>query len=66
MSELGYHADVTGIAAGLQRDHGHHARDVAFDNVRQHMRAGAWKHCAMWLRVANRLAADHLPHGISH
>lgn len=66
MSDLGYHADVKGIAAGLERDHGRLARDVAFENVRQHMREGAWKHCAMWLRVANRLAPENLAREVNH
>jgi len=41
----------------LVKAHGQKARDVAIDTVNRHVQVSAWKQCAMWLQVVNRLSA---------
>ncbi len=61
MTEPQYQTDVTGLADDLRRAHGAAAFDFAVGEARQHIDRSAWKHCAMWLQVANKLgaAAEH-------
>jgi len=62
MNDPLYRADIGGLADELRRTHGPQALDFAVQTVKQHMRTSAWKNCAMWLQVVNRLnvaAAGH-------
>ncbi len=56
MADPLYRADVDALADELRRAHGSRALDVAVLTAKQHLAAAAWKHCALWLQVVNRLA----------
>lgn len=61
MADPQYRTDVTALADELRRTHGPSALDFAVQNARQYLRSAAWKHCAMWLQVVNRLTAAEPP-----
>ena len=50
-----YRADINQLADELRRTHGGAALDYAISTMRQHLGASAWKNCAMWLQIVNRL-----------
>ena len=51
-----YRADIDSMAAELQRAHGADALEIAVQTAKQHLSSAAWKSCAMWLQVVNRLS----------
>jgi hypothetical protein len=55
-----YRTDVAALAEELRREHGADAFDVAVKNAREHLDSAAWKNCALWLQVVNRLSAPQL------
>ncbi len=57
MTEPQYRADIDTLADDLRRTHGTHALEFAVQTVKQHVQSSAWKNCAMWLQVVNRLNA---------
>jgi hypothetical protein len=58
MADPLYRADVGALADELRRAHGNGALDVAVQTAKKHLAAAAWKHCALWLQVVNRLSAQ--------
>ncbi len=50
-----YQANISALADELQRTHGGEALDYAIGRMRQHLGASAWKNCALWLQIVNRL-----------
>ena len=50
-----YRADIVSLADELRRTHGAAALDIAVATAKQHLSTAAWKSCAMWLQVVNRL-----------
>jgi len=61
MADPQYRTDVTALAEELRQKHGASALDVAVQTARQHLRSAAWKNCALWLQVVNRLTAAENP-----
>ena len=57
MADPLYRADVDALADELRRAHGAGALDVAIQTAKQHLASAAWKNCALWLQVVNRLSA---------
>jgi hypothetical protein len=57
MADPQYRTDVSALVEEVRRTHGASALDFAAQTARQHLRSAAWKHCAMWLQVVNRLTA---------
>lgn len=57
MADPQYRADIGALAEELRRTHGTLALDFAAQTAKHHLRSAAWKHCAMWLQVVNRLTA---------
>jgi hypothetical protein len=57
MSDPLYRTDVDALAEELRRTHGQSAFDFAVSTAKEHLHAAAWKHCALWLQVVNRLNA---------
>lgn len=57
MADPTYCTDVDALANELRRVHGASAFEVAVSTAKDHLRAAAWKHCALWLQVVNRLGA---------
>jgi hypothetical protein len=55
-----YRADIAALAEDLRRKHGAQAYDVAVKTAREYLGNAAWKNCAMWLQVVNRLNAPQL------
>lgn len=55
MADPMYRSDIEGLAEELRRMHGSQAFDVAVLTAKQHLQSAAWKHCALWLQVVNRL-----------
>jgi len=55
MADPYYRSDINGIVDHLRRAHGDGAFDVAVNTVKQHLESAAWKQCALWLQVVNRL-----------
>ncbi len=55
MPDPNYQPDVKTLAEELSQTYGPGAFEVAVEAVRTHMQASAWKHCALWLQVVNRL-----------
>jgi hypothetical protein len=55
LAEPPYRADVAALAEDLKREHGPAAFDVAVETARHHLGSSAWKNCALWLQVVNRL-----------
>lgn len=55
MADPFYRSDVDALAEELRRNHGAQAFDVAVQTAKQHLNSAAWKHCALWLQVVNRL-----------
>ena len=55
MAEPIYRTDIDALANELRCRHGAGAFDVAVTTVKEHLDAAAWKHCALWLQVVNRL-----------
>ena len=62
MSEPQYQADVNGLASELRRAHGTAALEFAVRTAKEHIERSAWKDCAMWLQVVNRLNGGHPAH----
>ena len=58
MADPQYRADITALADEVRRAHGPSALDFAAQTAKQHLRSAAWKSCAMWLQVVNRLSAE--------
>jgi hypothetical protein len=58
MADPQYRADVTALADEVRRAHGAMALDFAAQTAKQHLRSAAWKNCALWLQVVNRLSAE--------
>ncbi len=56
MADPQYCTDINALAEELCRTHGTRALDVAIATAKEHLRAAAWKHGAVWLRVANKLS----------
>ena len=56
MADPQYRTDINGMIEDLRRTHGAGALDVAVQAVKQHLNAAAWKNCALWLQVVNRLS----------
>jgi hypothetical protein len=50
-----YRDDVDALAEELRRTHGAGALDAAISTAKQHLNSAAWKNCALWLQVVNRL-----------
>ena len=50
-----YQANIDALAAEVRRSHGNGALDYAIARLRQHLGASAWKSCALWLQIVNRL-----------
>ena len=61
MADPQYRTDITALADELRRAYGPSALDYAAQNAKQHLRSAAWKHCAMWLQVVNRLTSAQGP-----
>ena len=57
MADPLYRTDVNSLVDELRRTHGPGAFEVAVQNVKQHLGAAAFKHCALWLQVVNQLSA---------
>ena len=57
MADPLYRADVDALADELRRAHGTGALDVAILTAKQHLASAAWKNCALWLQVVNRLSS---------
>lgn len=55
MADPLYRADVDALADELRRTHGAGALDAAIQTAKQHLNSAAWKNCALWLQVVNRL-----------
>ena len=55
-----YRADIAALAEELRREHGANAYEIAVKNAREHLDSSAWKNCALWLQVVNRLNTLHL------
>lgn len=51
-----YRADIPQLADELRRAHGGDALEYAIATMRQHLGASAWKNCALWLQIVNRLS----------
>ena len=62
MTDPQYRTDIDALADELRRDHGARALEVAVSNVRENLQSTAWKHCALWLQVANRLTPARAQH----
>ncbi len=58
MADPLYRFDVDALADELRRAHGTGALDVAVQTAKQHLASAAWKNCAIWLQVVNRLNAS--------
>ena len=56
MADPVYRTDFDALANELRRSHGAAALDVAAGIARQQLQTAAWKSCAVWLQVANRIA----------
>jgi hypothetical protein len=52
-----YRADINALAEELRREHGAEAFEIAVRNAREYIGNSAWKNCALWLQVVNRLNA---------
>ena len=61
MADPQYRTDINALAEELRRTHGASALDIAVQTAKQHLRSSAWKNCAMWLQVVNRLTAETAP-----
>ena len=59
-SDPQYRADVNAMAEELRRAHGADAFEIAVKNAREYIDSSAWKNCALWLQVVNRLSAPQL------
>ena len=55
-----YRADINALAEELRRLHGAQAFEIAVKNAREYIDNSAWKNCALWLQVVNRLSAPQL------
>lgn len=55
MSDPLYRTDVNALAEELRRTQGPSAYEFAVSTAKEHLQAAAWKHCALWLQVVNRL-----------
>ncbi len=55
MADPLYRSDIDALADEMRRTHGQEAFDVAVQTAKKHLRSAAWKHCALWLQVVNRL-----------
>ena len=61
MAEPQYCPDINALAEELRRTHGASALDVAVQTAKSHLSSAAWKNCAMWLQVVNRLTRETSP-----
>ena len=50
-----YRADIPHLADELRRTHGGDALEYAIGVMHEHIGASAWKNCALWLQIVNRL-----------
>lgn len=50
-----YQANIGALAEEVLRAHGSGALDYAIARMHQHLGASAWKNCALWLQIVNRL-----------
>ncbi|MBX7199193.1 MAG: hypothetical protein K1X51_07425 [Rhodospirillaceae bacterium] len=50
-----YQANIAALADEVRRTHGNAALDYAITCMHQHLGASAWKDCALWLQIVNRL-----------
>ena len=57
MADPLYRADVDALADELRRAHGAGALGGANETQKRHQATAAWKYCALWLQVVNRLSA---------
>ncbi len=62
MADPQYRTDIDALVNELRRDHGTGALDIAVSNVRENLRSTAWKQCALWLQIANRLTPARAQH----
>ena len=51
-----YQANIAALAEEVRRTHGTEALDYAITCMRGHLGASAWKSCALWLQIVNRLS----------
>lgn len=58
MADPQYRTDIIALADEVRRAHGPSALDFAAQTAKQHLRSAAWKNCALWLQVVNRLSAE--------
>jgi hypothetical protein len=58
MAEPQYRTDINSLADEIRRTHGPSALDFAVETAKQHLQSAAWKNCAVWLQVANRLSRE--------
>ncbi len=50
-----YQANIAALADEVRRTHGTQALDYAIACMHSHLGASAWKNCALWLQIVNRL-----------
>lgn len=50
-----YQANIAALADEVRKTHGAEALDFAIARMHQHLGASAWKNCALWLQIVNRL-----------
>lgn len=50
-----YQANIAALADEVRRTHGSAALDYAIACMHEHLGASAWKSCALWLQIVNRL-----------
>lgn len=50
-----YQANIAALADEVRKVHGTEALDYAITRMHQHLGASAWKNCALWLQIVNRL-----------
>ena len=50
-----YRSDIDALVDEMRRTHGPQAFEIAVQTAKGHLRSAAWKHCALWLQVVNRL-----------
>ena len=58
MADPMYRSDIDALANEMRAAHGAQAFDVAVQTAKRHLSAAAWKHCALWLQVVNRLSHE--------
>jgi hypothetical protein len=50
-----YQADIGRLADAVRTTHGPAALDFAVETLHRHLRSTAWKNCALWMQIVNRL-----------